>query len=234
MLLAAETEFNSALLRLVKLIGLPLSQKISLTDRLVETPSMVTSLETAIAEGLRARSDLEVQRLRERASELAYDSVRWQRLPSLVGFADYGTIGVDTGSKLPTWTVGATLRIPIYDGGAVDARRGEKASEWRQEQIRTEELEREIELEIRLAYQTLELSSQQVQVAEEGLNLADQELQQARRRYVAGVTTSIEVTDAQSRLKRAEENRLTALYRNNLARIELYDAMGIVRSADLP
>ena len=232
--LAAETEFNSALLQLVKLIGLPLGQQVCLTDRLVETQSMVASVETAIAAGLRARSDLEVQRLRERGSELSYDSVRWQRLPSLVGFADYGTIGVDTSSKLPTWAVGATLRIPIYDGGAVDAQRGEKASEWRQEQIRTEELERQIELEIRLAYQTLELAGQQLYVAREGLNLADQELQQARRRYVAGVTTSIEVTDAQSRLKRAEENRVTALYRHNLARIELYDAMGIVRSADLP
>ena len=232
--LSAETEFHSALLRLLKLIGLPLSHQVRLTDRLVETPPTVKSVETAIVEGLRTRSDLEVQRLRERGAELSYDSIRWQRLPSLVGFADYGTIGVDTSSQLPTWTVGATLRIPIFDGGAVDARRGEKASEWRQEKIRTEELERQVELEIRLAYQTLKLASQQIRVAKEGLNLADQELQQARRRYMAGVTTSIEVTDAQSRLRRAEENWVTALYRHTMARVDLYDAMGVVRSAHLP
>ncbi len=67
-------------------------------------------------------------------------------------------------------------------------------------------------------------------VAEEGLQLAQQELEQARRRYQAGITSSLEVTDAQTRLERARENQITALFDYNLERINLGEAMGTIRS----
>ena len=60
----------------------------------------------------------------------------------------------------------------------------------------------------------------------EGLNLAQNELEQAQRRYQAGVTNSIEVTDAQTRLDRARDNQVAALYNYNLARMELATATG--------
>jgi outer membrane protein TolC len=62
------------------------------------------------------------------------------------------------------------------------------------------------------------------------LQLAQQELEQARRRYQAGITSSIEVTDAQTRLERARENQITALFDYNLERINLGEAMGTIRS----
>jgi outer membrane protein TolC len=54
-------------------------------------------------------------------------------------------------------------------------------------------------------------------------------LTQARRRYEAGVAIGVEVTDAQSRLERARDNRTTALYNYNVSRIDLAQAMGAVR-----
>jgi outer membrane protein len=69
-----------------------------------------------------------------------------------------------------------------------------------------------------------------VQVAREGLDLAQNELAQARRRYDAGVATGVEVTDAQTRLERARDNQTAALYSYNVARIDLAQAMGKVRS----
>jgi outer membrane protein TolC len=43
------------------------------------------------------------------------------------------------------------------------------------------------------------------------------------------VTTSVEVTDAQTRLERARENRINALFSYNLARLDLHAAMGVTR-----
>ena len=51
---------------------------------------------------------------------------------------------------------------------------------------------------------------------------------QARRRYQAGVTNSIEVTDAQNRLARARDTRVAALYNYNLARLDLATATGSI------
>ena len=67
-----------------------------------------------------------------------------------------------------------------------------------------------------------------VKTAEEGLQLAERELEQAQRRYKAGVTNSVEVTDAQTRLERARDNRIAALFNHNLARLDLGAALGTV------
>jgi outer membrane protein TolC len=51
---------------------------------------------------------------------------------------------------------------------------------------------------------------------------------QAQRRYAGGVTTNVEVIDAQTRTERARDNRVMALYQYNQARIDLAAAMGAI------
>ena len=58
--------------------------------------------------------------------------------------------------------------------------------------------------------------------------LSDSELAQARRRYEAGVATSEEVIDAQTRLQRARDNQVVALYDHNVARLDLATATGTI------
>jgi len=70
-----------------------------------------------------------------------------------------------------------------------------------------------------------------VNVSKDGLELSQNELAQARRRYEGGVANSVEVTDAQTRLERARDNQTAALYLYNVARIDLAQAMGRVRAA---
>ena len=116
----------------------------------------------------------------------------------------------------------------VRPGGKRDARRAESLSQYRQEQVRTRDLEDQIELEVRLALDSLRSAMSQVETAREGLTLAENELAQARRRYQAGVTNSIEVTDAQTRLDRARDNHIAALYNYNLARLDLATATGSI------
>ena len=114
------------------------------------------------------------------------------------------------------------------DGGRRDSRKEEASSQFRQEQIRTRDLQRQVELDVRLAWDSVRSTQAQVDTAREGLALAENELAQARRRYEAGVTNSIEVTDAQTRLDRARDNQVAALYSYNVARIDLSTAMGTI------
>ena len=141
-------------------------------------------------------------------------------------FGDYGAIGTGPDHLLPTRSIGLSLRVPVFDGGRRDARRAEAASVLRQEQIRTRDLEAQIELEVRLALESLESADGQVKTASEGLRLAENELAQARRRYEAGVTTSLETSDGQARLERARENQVAALVSYNAAQIDLNTALG--------
>ena len=95
--------------------------------------------------------------------------------------------------------------------------------------MRTNDLKQQIELDLRLALDALQSADEQVSVARDGLALSESELAQARRRYEAGVANSLEVTDAQTRLERARDNQIQALYNYNMARIDLEQAMGTVR-----
>jgi len=228
-LLVAENACRRAHLELLKVMGLELDVTLKLTDKLSYIPVEAITVEQALARALQSRADLKAQQQREQSARLSYSATKLERIPSLVGFADYGSIGLGISNAIPTRTYGFSMRLPLFDGGRRDARRAESVSLLRQEQIKTNDLRQQIELEVRLALDSLHSADAQVKVAEEGLALAEQELAQARRRYQAGVANSLEVTDAQTRLERARENQITALYNYNLARINLSQAMGTIR-----
>ncbi len=225
-LLVAENEFDRDRLGLLRAIGLKLETAVELTDRLGYVPTDAATAREALERARKLRPELKAQRGREQAARLGYSATRTERLPSLVGFADYGTIGSGLDHALPTRTYGVSLRVPLFDGGRRDARRAESLSALRLERIRTKDVEDQVELEIRLALDNLRSADSQVKTAAEALALAESELEQARRRYEAGVAVGLEVTDAQTRLARARESRTEALFNHNLARIDLATATG--------
>jgi outer membrane protein TolC len=194
-------------------------------------PVDAVTMELAKALALKSRPDLEAQQERERTAKLSASATKLERLPSVAAFGDYGASGTGLDNSLPTRTVGIQVRVPLFDGGRRDARRAESASQYRAERVKTNDLKEQIELDVRLALDALHSAEEQVKVSKEGLELADNELAQARRRYEAGVAIGVEVTDAQSRLERARDNQTTALYNYNLGRIDLAQAMGAVRKS---
>src|SRR5262249_15126406 len=161
--------------------------------------------EQARKNALETRPDLKSQTEREENARISNNATKMERLPSLAAFADYGAIGTGIDHASPTRTYGVSLRVPIFDGGRRDARRAEAASKARAEKTRTQDLKEQVELDVRLALDSLESADAQIKVAREGLQLAENELEQARRRLDAGVAVSLEVTDAQTRLVRARD-----------------------------
>jgi outer membrane protein len=230
-LLVAENTRHSAHLQLLRAMNIRLDTDVNLTDRLQYVPVDPVTIEQAKAQALKDRPDLQAQRQREANARLSASATRMERLPSVHAFGDYGAIGTGLDSSLPTRTVGISVNVPIFDGGRRDARRAEAASEYRTERVRSNDLEEQIDLDVRLALDSLHSADDQVKVARDGLELSENELTQARRRYEAGVAISLEVTDAQTRLERARDNQTEALYNYNVARIQLAQAMGRVRAA---
>jgi outer membrane protein TolC len=231
-LLAAQNERSKSYLQLLRAMGMNLATEVELSDKLSYEPVEPITFEQAREQAMNRRPDIKAQMERESASSLNANAVKYERLPDLVAYADYGTTGTNGSivSLLPTRDYGFALRVPIFDGGRRDARRAETASQFRQERARSNDLHEQVELEIRTALDSLHSAEAQFKVAEEGLTLSDSELTQARRRYEAGFASNLEVTDAQTRLERARDNRINALFSYNVARIDLGRAMGNVRS----
>lgn len=229
-LLVAQNARRAAHLQLLRVMGMRLDTQVELTDKLSYIPVEAVTLEQARALAIKERPDYRAQQQREENARLSASAVKMQRLPSVAAFGDYGSIGTGITSALATRTIGVQVRVPVFDGGKRDARRAEAASQYRSEKVRTNDLKEQIELDVRLALDSLQSAEDEVRVAKEGLELSENELAQARRRYEAGVATGVEVTDAQTRLERARDNQTAALYNHSLARIDLAQAMGRVRA----
>jgi len=228
-LLVAQNQSTAAQLQLLRVMHLNLDARLELTDKLTRFPAPSLTVQESLHDAFETRADWQVQQKRLETARLLLSAARMDRLPSMNFFADYGTIGTGADSAIPTRTYGVSVQIPIFDGGRVDARRAQSISQHQQEMIRTEDLRAQIELEVRLALDGLQSSAEQVRTAEEGLALAENEVAQAQRRYSAGASPGIEVTDAQTRLERARENRISALFGYNVARIDLAAATGTLR-----
>jgi outer membrane protein len=228
-LLVARNQRTAAQLLLLRAIHLHLDTRLILTDQLTHVAAAAPDVPQALQEAYAARADWQAQQKRLETARLQQSAARMDRMPSVSFFADYGASGSGVDHSLPTRAYGVAVQIPIFDGGRVDARRAQGISQYHQEMIRSEDLRAQIELEVRLALDSMQSSAEQVKTAEEGLSLAENEGIQAERRYRTGVGTSLEVVDAQTRLERARENRVEALYNQNIARINLAAATGTMR-----
>jgi outer membrane protein TolC len=228
-LIAAENNRRGAVLQLLRAMGLNLNMGVELGDKLsyqaVDTAPVEALLETA----RKGRTDLKAQQQHQQIAKMNYSAVEAERLPSVSAYGDYGTIGNEIVGAHPTHTIGVQLKVPLYDGGRRSYRKQESLLQVREEEIRTRDLGLQVELDVRLALDSLRSADSQVQSAAEGLTLAQSELDQAQRRYQAGVANSLEITDAQTRLVRARVNQIEALYSHNLARLELATATGAIQ-----
>ena len=222
-MLAAETERTRTQLDLIKVLNVDWSATLHLTGRLESTHTETSTVAESVAMALKSRADFKVQENRTESARLNHSAAKLERMPSIVGYADYGVLG-----GVQTHTIGAALRVPLFDGGRLESDRLQTVSLMHQEQIRQKELRSQVELEVRQALAALESTEQQVQVAEQAMVLAEEELARARRRYEAGVTNSLEVIDAQTQLEITRDDHVAALFNYTNARIDLAQATGTI------
>jgi outer membrane protein TolC len=224
--LVSQNEQESARLNLIRALGITFEVRVTLTDELKFVPVEPQRTEEALTAAREQRMELKVQENRQKLAALSLSSVASERLPSLSLNGEYGWIGVKPQDALATRAIGLTFSVPLFDGGQREGRISETRSRVRQELIRMKDVSDQVTLEVRNALLTLDSSTQQVAVAEKGMELALKELTFARDRFAAGLTTNIEVTNAQTSVARARDNQIEALFRFNASRINLARAKG--------
>jgi outer membrane protein TolC len=114
----------------------------------------------------------------------------------------------------------------LFTGGRIQAERARADIAIRQLKQQEQEVRNRIALEVKTAIAQLASARSEVDVANLGLQLARQEVEQARDRFQAGVTNNVEVIQAQDTLSRASDNQIAALYRYNQSRADLAHSVG--------
>jgi outer membrane protein TolC len=123
------------------------------------------------------------------------------------------------------------VRLNLFDAGRTKARRIETLSAMRQREAELADFKSRVEYDVRTAFLDVGAAEQQLQAAQTNVQLASDELQQARDRFAAGVASNLEVTQAQESVAAASETYISALYAHNLAKASLARSMGVAESA---
>ncbi len=222
----AQNDLEKQRIALARVIGLPVRQKFRLINRVPYHPLPEMELETAYTRALQTRPDYQAALASLRAAQLSREAAWKQRLPSIGLAGEYGVLGTTPDSMSPNWSAAATLRIPIFQGGKVEADVRQADAILKQRQAQVDNLRGRIEQDVQDALLDLNAAAQQVEVAKLGLDLAQQALGQSQDRFAAGVTNNVEVIQAQQQLAAANEQYIASLYAHNIAKVLLARAIG--------
>jgi len=226
-LILAENQFATDKLTLARAIGLPLGQEFTLADGMAYSPPPVVSQDDAIQRAYRDRADYQSAQARVRGAESERKAAQTERLPALDFTGDYGIIGKRPWDSHGTFTAAASLRIPIFQGGSIRAQVQEADAVLRQQEAQLEDLRGRIYYDVQNAFLDLKAAADRVQVAQSALQLAHEQVAQSEDRFRAGVSSNIEVVQAQQALATANENYISSLYAHSSAKLSLAKAMGV-------
>jgi outer membrane protein TolC len=226
-LIQARNDFNIAKLTLGRVIGLAPGQPFELADKTPYQPFEGMTVDVALKRAYDSRSDFQAALADVRAAEYSRRAAHAGYLPSFNLSGDYGLAGnITSGDTHGVFDAKGTLMIPIFQGGRVHGDILEADARLEQSRQKLENVRAQVETDVRTALLNIESGEEQVAVAQSNVDLADQTLAQARDRFKAGVTDTVEVVQAQEAVASAHENLISSLYQDNYAKISLARALG--------
>lgn len=219
--------------RLKRVVGVPLDRGLALTDSLSRPPeSEVPPLDTAVAVARANRADLESQRVRVNLQQANVDAREGEALPSLSLSASFSRRG-SSGEIIPperdfSQTAGASLNVslPLFDGMARSGRVQQAKAAVDRERYRLEQLEEQVRLDVQQARQNLQSAREQIRASEANVERSERALEIAQTRFSNGLSTQVELNDAELAVTRARSNYARALHDYYVARAQLEAAQG--------
>ena len=224
--IVARTELETGLFGLGRLLSVDPKRKIELADQVqfFETPDV--SADQTLEHAYGTRPELRQIAAQMAQAQLGLKAASEERLPKFTVSGNWEQQGLTPTTMIPVYQYQASLEVPLFTGGRIEAERAKVEIALRQLRQQEQAARDAIALDVKTSMARLGAARNEVKVANLGVDLANQEVEQARDRFQAGVANNIEVVNAQNELARANDNQIAALYRYNQARADLAHAAG--------
>jgi outer membrane protein TolC len=226
----ARNNFEVAKLALGRAIGLPLGQQFELADTLPYSDIAPLTTDEALDIAYKARSDFRSALGSQKAAAQTLSATKGERYPVVAVNGDYGNIGPTFGHSHGDFTFQAGIRVPLFTGGRIKGDITQAEAELRQRKAETENLRGQIDYDVRTAFLNLNAAKEQVAVAKQNVELANESLARSKDRFTSGVTDSVEVVQAEQALASANDQYITSLYNHNFSKLSLARALGVART----
>ena len=213
-------------LLLANLLGLSGDTRLELTEAFTPPRPSPVALDASVSLALERRPELKAAQARLRAARAEKEKAQSGRYP-IVGVAtDFGRMGNTPWDNLFTYTVRGTLRFPVLQGGRVDAEVSAADAVIRQVNEEIRSLRLQVETEVRTAAIELSAAAESYDSAADAATLAEKNVELATDRFEAGLSTDIEVVNAQESRASAEAAASRCIFDYYMARARLARAQG--------
>src|SRR5277367_1108830 len=226
----ARNNFRVAKLALGRAIGLPLGQQFELADALPYSDISPLSVDEALQIAYKSRSDFRSALTSQKAAAKTLSATKGERYPVVAVNGDYGDIGPTFGDSHGDFTFQAGIRVPLFTVGRIKGDITQAEAELRQRKAEAENIRGQIDYDVRTAFLNLNAAKEQVAVAKQNVELANESLARSKDRFISGVTDSVEVVQAEQALASANDQYITSLYKHNFSKLSLARALGVART----
>ena len=227
-LVQVTNQFLKDKLMLGRVIGLATGQDFTVADPAPSVPLAAVSLQDALAKAYGNRPDYQAAKARMLAAQFSLRGAKAERYPTLSANGYYGDEGLHLFSNSHgVFNVTGALQFNIFDGGRIKADILQNDAELRNRRNEMENIRGQIDLQVRSALLDLNSAREQVDVAQSNVGLANETVTQSRDRFIAGVTNTVEVVQAQQSLADADNDLISAQYQYNVAKVALARSLGL-------
>jgi outer membrane protein len=227
--LDAQNNADATMAALATVLGLDHEVAYQLIDDASENPEPPPDFHPLIQTALTQRPDLQSLTFGQQSAEKFARAQGDQRLPSITAAGTVGTIPirVDQYYNSDWWGgIGVNMNIPIFNGFLYGAEAKEARYRAQADAERTRELRDRIVRDVRSAWLQVNTAYQRIGVAAELLKQANMALQLAQTRYQLGLSSIVELSQAQLQQTSAAIDNTNAQYEYRLSMATLNYQIG--------
>jgi outer membrane protein len=229
LLVSAQNDINSAFADLATAIGRPAQTDFTVNDEPMPG-ALPADVSPFLREAIQKRPELSDLRLQEQAAERFEKAERDLWFPTIgvtgtAGFAPFG----DPQISGRYGAIGVNVNVPVFNGGLFKARRSEAELRARAASQSVKDLENRVMRDVRVAYLNARTAFERVGLTAQLLDQAKLALDLAQSRYDLGLSSIIEVSQAQLNLTSAQIASAGAKYDYQTQRVLLDYQVGVLR-----
>jgi outer membrane protein TolC len=225
-LIVAQNSLEKDKLALLRTIGVPVAQKINLTDKAPYSAFDQLDVDATIRQAHANRKDLAALVEQTKAAEQQRKAATADRYPTLKFDGDYGDIGPTLGHSHGTGDATGTLSVPVFKEYQLRGEAQQAQAQLDNQRAELSDKNAQVDADIRDALLDIASAQQQVEVSRSSVDLANEALNEAQLRYKNGVSDNLSVSQAEQSVAQADQQYVASLYRHNVAKLSLARALG--------
>ncbi|CAN5324568.1 TolC family protein [soil metagenome] len=228
----ADNQLEAGYSGLKFLMSMPPSQKIELTDTLSEAMIKQGILDSAYS--YQERKEYQLLNLASKLNEFNIRRYRLSKIPTVAGSFSYSKNAQrqkfdffkSGGDWFTTSFIGLRISVPIFDGGARNARISRAKLELQKTLNNIEQLKLSIDNDVEQARLRFSTAVITIDAQKRNMELAEQVYNTTKLKYEQGLGSNQEIYNAQTELRVAQNNYYASLYDAINARIDYLRATG--------